>query len=133
MDRIAKPVIAVVDDDSRVRESLASLIESAGFTAQVFSLAHDLLKGDSLARTNCLITDFRMQGMDGLGLQRYVRLKRLELPVIFITAHHDDEVERCAFAEGAASFIRKPFDAEELLRAVKTALSEASGTTAHNI
>ena len=127
MDRIAKPVIAVVDDDSRVRESLASLIESAGFTAQVFSLAHDLLKGDSLARTNCLITDFRMQGMDGLGLQRYVRLKRPELPVIFITAHHDDEVERCAFAEGAASFIRKPFDAEELLRAVKIALSEASG------
>jgi FixJ family two-component response regulator len=133
MDRIAKPVIAVVDDDSRVRESLASLIESAGFTAQVFSLAHDLLKGHSLARTNCLITDFRMQGMDGLGLQRYVRLKRPELPVIFITAHHDDEVERCAFAEGAVSFIRKPFDAEELLRAVKTALSEASGTTAHNI
>ena len=133
MDRIAKPVIAVVDDDSRVRESLASLIESAGFTAQVFSLAHDLLKGDSLARTNCLITDFRMQGMDGLGLQRYVRLKRPELPVIFITAHHDDEVERCAFAQGAAFFIRKPFDAEELLRAVKTALSEASGTTAHNI
>ena len=133
MDRIAKPVIAVVDDDSRVRESLASLIESAGFTAQVFSLAHDLLKGDSLARTNCLITDFRMQGMDGLGLQRYVRLKRPELPVIFITAHHDDEIERCAFAQGAAFFIRKPFDAEELLRAVKTALSEASGTTAHNI
>jgi FixJ family two-component response regulator len=133
MDRITKPVIAVVDDDSRVRESLASLIESAGFTAQVFSLAHDLLKGDSLARTSCLITDFRMQGMDGLGLQRYVQLKRPELPVIFITAHHDDEVERCAFAQGAASFIRKPFDAEELLRAVKTALSEASGTTAHNI
>ena len=127
MDRIAKPVIAVVDDDSRVRESLASLIESAGFTAQLFSLAHDLLKGDSLARTNCLITDFGMRGMDGLGLQRYVRLKRPELPVIFITAHHDDEVERCAFAQGAAFFIRKPFDAEELLRAVKIALSEASG------
>jgi FixJ family two-component response regulator len=127
MDRIAKPVIAVVDDDSRVRESLASLIESAGFTAQVFSLANDLLKGDSLARTSCLITDFRMPGMDGLGLQRYVRLKRPELPVIFITAHHDDEVERCAFAQGAAFFIRKPFDAEELLRAVKIALSEASG------
>jgi FixJ family two-component response regulator len=74
-----------------------------------------------------LITDFRMPGMDGLGLQRYVRLKRPELPVIFITAHHDDEVERCAFGQGAAFFIRKPFDAEELLRAVQTALSEASG------
>ena len=127
MDRIAKPVIAVVDDDSRVRESLASLIESAGFTVRVFSFAHDLLKGDSLARTSCLITDFRMPGMDGLGLQRYVRLKRTELPVILITAHHDDEVERCAFGQGAEFFIRKRVDAEELLRAVQTALSEASG------
>jgi FixJ family two-component response regulator len=127
MDRIAKPVIAVVDDDSRVRESLASLIESAGFTVRVFSLANDLLKGDSLASTSCLITDVRMPGMDGLGLQRYVRLKRPDLPVIFITAHDDDEVERCAFAQGAAFFIRKPFDAEELLRAVNIVLSEASG------
>ena len=132
MDRIAKPVIAVVDDDSRVRESLASLIESAGFTAQVFSLAKEFLREDFLARTSCLITDVRMPGMDGLDLQRCVRLERPDLPVIFITAHHDDEVERCAFAQGAAFFIRKPFDAEELLRAVKIALSEASGTTAHN-
>jgi FixJ family two-component response regulator len=127
MDRITKPVIAVVDDDSRVRESLASLIESAGFTARVFSLAKEFLQEDFVAGTSCLITDVRMPGMDGLDLQRCVRLERPELPVIFITAHHDDEVERCAFAEGAAFFIRKPFDAEELLRAVKIALSEASG------
>jgi FixJ family two-component response regulator len=132
MDRIAKPVIAVVDDDSRVRESLASLIESAGFTARVFSLAKEFLQEDYLAGTSCLITDVRMPGMDGLDLQRCVRLERPELPVIFITAHHDDEVERCAIAQGAAFFIRKPFDAEELLRAIKIALSEASGTTAHN-
>jgi FixJ family two-component response regulator len=126
MDRIKKTVIAVVDDDSRVRESLASLIESAGFTARVFPLAKDFLRGDFLTGTSCLITDVRMPGMDGLELQRRVRLERPEVPVIFITAHHDDEVEQCAFAQGAAFFIRKPFDAEELLRAVGIALSEAS-------
>jgi len=127
MDRIAKPVIAVVDDDWRVRESLASLMESAGFTARVFPLAKDFLHEDFLTGTSCLITDVRMPGMDGLDLQRCIRLERPDLPVIFITAHDDDEVERCAFAQGAAFFIRKPFDAEELLRAVKIALSEASG------
>jgi len=69
-----------------------------------------------------------MPGMDGLELQRGVRLDRPDLPVIFITAHHDDKVERCALAQGAAFFIRKPFDADELLlRAVKMALSEVSG------
>jgi FixJ family two-component response regulator len=133
MDRITKPVIAVVDDDSRARESLTSLIESAGLTARVFSLAKEFLQEDFLARTSCLITDVRMPEMDGLDLQRCVRGERPGLPVIFITAHHDDEVERCAFAQGAAFFIRKPFDAEELLRAVKTALSEATETTAQNI
>ena len=128
MDGIAKPVIAIVDDDPRVRESLESLIESAGFTARVFSLAEDFLRRGLLAGTSCLITDVRMPGMGGgLDLQRCVRLERPELPVIFITGHHEDEVERCAYAQGAAFFIHKPFDAGELLRAIKIVLSKSSG------
>ena len=126
MDASAKPVVAVVDDDPRVRESLESLIESSGLTARVFSHADDFLRGGHLAATSCLITDVRMRGMDGLELQRRVRLVRPELPIIFITAHHDDQIERRALAEGAAFFISKPFDAEELLRATRTALSKSS-------
>jgi FixJ family two-component response regulator len=125
MDGLAKPVIAIVDDDRRVRESLESLIESAGFTARAFSLAEDFLQGGLLAGTSCLITDVRMPGMGGLDLQRCVRRERPELPVIFITGHHEDEVERCALAQGAACFISKPFDAGELLRVVKSALSKS--------
>jgi FixJ family two-component response regulator len=126
MDLIVKPLIAVVDDDPRVRESLESLIESAGFTARVFARGEDFLQRGHLAETGCLITDVRMPGMDGLDLQRRVRLTRPELPIIFITAHHDDEVERRALSEGAACFIRKPFDAGELLRATRVALGNAS-------
>jgi FixJ family two-component response regulator len=126
MNLIVKPVIAVVDDDPRIRESLESLIESAGFTAQVFALGEDFLQRENLTETSCLITDIRMPGMDGLALQRRVRLARPELPIIFITAHHDDELERSALAEGAVYFIRKPFDAGELLRATKVALGKAS-------
>jgi FixJ family two-component response regulator len=126
MDTSAKPVVVVVDDDPRVRESLESLIESSGLTARVFSHAEDFLRGGHLAATSCLITDVRMPGMDGLELQRRVRLVRPELPIIFITAHHDDQVERSALAEGAAFFIRKPFDAGELLCATRTALSKFS-------
>lgn len=126
MDRISKPIVAVVDDDPRVRESLESLFESAGLTARVFSLAEDLLRGGHLAETSCLITDVRMPEMDGLDLQRRVRLARPELPVIFITGHLEDEVEERALAEGAAAFIRKPFDAGELLRATRLALGKIS-------
>jgi FixJ family two-component response regulator len=126
MNVISKPVVAVVDDDPRIRESLQSLIESAGLTAWVFSRGEDLLYGDLLAATSCLITDVRMPGMDGLALQRRVRLARPELPIIFITGHHEDDVEQLAFAQGAAFFIRKPFDAGELLRATRFTLGESS-------
>jgi FixJ family two-component response regulator len=132
MDALAKPVVAVVDDDPRVRESLESLIESSGLTAWAFSHAEDFLQQGYLAATSCLITDVRMPGMGGLDLQRRVRLVRPELPIIFITAHHDDQVERSALAEGAAYFIRKPFDAGELLRATRTALGKSSTTLMDN-
>jgi FixJ family two-component response regulator len=122
MNATSKPIVAVVDDDPRIRESLESLIESAGFKAQVFPLAEDFLSGELLAEIDCLITDVRMPKMDGLELQRLVRLKRPELPVIFITAHHEDRIEQCAFAQGAAFFVRKPFDAVELLRAIRLSL-----------
>jgi FixJ family two-component response regulator len=125
MAGLAKQIVAVVDDDPRVRESLESLIASAGLTACVFSRAEDFLRGGHLAATGCLITDVRMPGMDGVTLQRHVRSLRPDLPVIFITAHHEDEVERRALAEGAACFLRKPFDAGELLRATRTALSRS--------
>jgi FixJ family two-component response regulator len=127
MDSITKPIVALVDDDPRIRESLESLIESAGFTAWVFARAEDFLGSSHLAGTSCLITDVRMSGMNGIDLQRRVRLVRPELPIIFITAHHEDDVEQRALAEGAAFFIRKPFDAGELLRATRLALGESSG------
>ena len=126
MADLVKPIVAVVDDDPRVRESLESLMASAGLTACVFSRAEDFLRGGDLASAGCLITDVRMPGMDGVALQRHVRSLRPELPVIFITAHHDDEVERRALAEGAACFLRKPFDAGELLRATRNALSKTT-------
>jgi FixJ family two-component response regulator len=126
MGGLAQQMVAVVDDDSRIRESLESLIASAGLTARLFSRAEDFLCGGHLAATGCLITDVRMPGMDGVALQRHVRSVRPDLPVIFISAHHDDEVERRALAEGAACFFRKPFDAGELLRATRNALSKSS-------
>jgi FixJ family two-component response regulator len=124
MNVISQSIVAIVDDDPRIRESLESLIESAGVKARVFPLAEDFLYGDFLSATGCLITDVRMPGMDGLDLQRRVRLERPELPVIFITAHHDETAEQRAFAQGAAFFFHKPFDADELLRAIKLALGK---------
>ncbi|HLN00359.1 MAG TPA: response regulator [Bryobacteraceae bacterium] len=119
-----KQVVVGVDDDFRVRESVERLVESAGYAHLVFSSAEEFLQSGTLAIANCLITDVRMPGMDGIELQRRVRLDRPDLPVIFISAHQDDEARQRALDEGAIRFLYKPFDGAELLRAIEAALKE---------
>jgi len=123
---VAKHVVVGVDDDFRVRESIERLVESAGYAASVFSSAEEFLQSGTLARAICLITDVRMPGMDGIELQRCIRLNRPELPIIFISAHQDDETRKRALDEGAVGFLYKPFDGGELLRAIEAALNESS-------
>lgn len=118
----ARHIVAAVDDDFRVRESIESLVESAGHTPRVFASAEEFLRSDAPASAVCLITDVRMAGIDGLELQRRVRLQRPGLPVIFITAHYDEEIRDRALSQGAAGFLYKPFDAADLLDAIELAL-----------
>ena len=117
-------IVVGVDDDVRIRESIESLFESAGFTSLVFPSAEEFLRSGKLLETSCLITDVRMPGMDGLELLRRVRFDRPRLPVIFISGHHDDEVQRKALEGGAFAFMYKPFDPRDLLTAVNQAMSD---------
>ena len=125
MADVAKHVVVGVDDDFRVRESIESLVESAGFATLVFSSAEAFLQSGRLAEATCLITDVRMPGMDGIELQRRVRLERPQLPIIFISAHYDDETRQRGLDRGAVAFLYKPFDAAELLGAIQTALNNS--------
>ena len=118
-------IVVGVDDDFRVRESIQSLTESAGYTALVFSSAEEFLQSGTLAGTICLVTDVRMPGMDGIELQRRIRIERPQLPVIFISAHFDDDTRQRALDAGAIAFLYKPFDATELLGTIETALNNA--------
>jgi FixJ family two-component response regulator len=118
-------VVVAVDDDFRVRESIESLVESAGYAPQLFSTAEEFLKSGTLAVAACVITDVRMPGMDGIELQRHIRSERPTLPVIFISAHDNAETRQLALNEGAVSFLHKPFDAADLLRKIQSALTTA--------
>jgi FixJ family two-component response regulator len=120
-----RQVVVGVDDDFRVRESIESLVESAGYAPRVFASAEEFLQSGTLAGATCLIADVRMPGMDGIELQRRVRLERPELPVIFITAHYDEETRNRALNEGAVGFLCKPFDAVDLLEAIRGAHKNA--------
>jgi len=120
------PIVAAVDDDFRIRESIASLLESAGYAPVVFSSAEEFLGSGTLAAATCVITDVRMPGMDGMELQRRIKLQRPALPVILISAHQDAEVRQTAIDQGAAAFLYKPFDASDLLAIVQSAVTTAS-------
>ena len=116
-------VVVAVDDDFRIRESIQSLVESAGYAPQLFSSAEEFLHSGTLAVAACVITDVRMPGIDGIELQRRIRLERPTLPVIFISAHDNSETRKTALNEGAVSFLLKPFDAAELLERIRAALT----------
>ena len=116
-------VVVAVDDDFRVRESIESLVESAGYAPQLFSTAEEFLNSGTLAVAACVITDVRMPGMDGIELQRRIRLERPTLPVIFISAHDNPETRQQALNEGAISFLNKPFNAADLLGQIHAALN----------
>jgi FixJ family two-component response regulator len=117
-------VVATVDDDRRVRESVRSVLESAGYEAVTFESAETFLSSGVLSTTSCVIADVRLPGMDGTELQRRIRRHRRQLPVIFITAHDDDDVRQKALRDGAAAFLIKPFDGGDLLEHVARATSE---------
>lgn len=114
-----RPVVAIVDDDPRLLESLEDLLQSAGYATRCFPSATALL-ANGLAGLNVLVTDIGMPGIDGLELRDHVRKATPELPVFLITGRHEiaDQVR----AQGVEGFFRKPFDAQALLAAIAEAL-----------
>lgn len=123
-----RAVVALVDDDHRLLESLADLLESAGYVTRGYSTAESLLVS-GLSGVDALITDIGMPGMDGLELRDVVRKARPELPVFLITGRH--EIADQDRARGASGFFRKPFDGQALLIAVGDALARCDGEREH--
>ena len=115
-------LVTIVDDDESVREALKGFLQSAGFAAEVFSSATDLLGSHVLDKTSCLIVDVHMPVMTGLELQRRLGNSRFRIPMIFITARDDPQARAQAVRSGAIGFLQKPFAADALLGAIHAAL-----------
>jgi FixJ family two-component response regulator len=119
------PLIAIIDDDNALRKSLDNLLRSVGFRTLGFASAEAFLSSNHIHDTTCLILDARMPGMSGLELQRQLGAANWHIPIIFITAHADDDARAQALAAGAVDFLYKPFREEELLKAIETALKRS--------
>lgn len=111
-----------MDDDESVREAVANLLQSVGYTTEVFASAEDFLRSDHYQDSKCLILDIRMPGMSGFELERRLVGAGSRIPIIFISAHGDEEARAPAIRDRIVAFLRKPFSEEALLSAVQSAL-----------
>ena len=115
---------AVVDDDISVRESLQSLIRSAGLEVKVFASAEEFLDAAQPRKADCLILDVRLPGMSGIDLHRQLMAGSCKVPAIFITAHgYDDRTRSQTHSAWTVACLTKPFSEDELFDALQAALS----------
>jgi len=119
---VTRPLITVVDDDESVRESLPDLLKEFGFEAQTFSSAEEFLESESIAGTRCLVLDVVMPGMTGPDLQRELKNRDQSIPIVFITGQRDEAIRPRLIAQGAVDCLFKPFEPNDLLQALNTAL-----------
>lgn len=118
----ANLAVYVVDDDAAVRDSLALLLSLRGYRTAVFASAEDFLAALRPEWAGCIFADLRMPGMSGLDLMDVLAKRGIAIPVVIITAHGDVEAARRAFKSDAVDFLEKPFDDQDAVDAVESAL-----------
>jgi FixJ family two-component response regulator len=122
-----KPLISIVDDDELIRDAATGLIKSLGYNAVAFASAEDFLSSRQLSQTACLIADINMPEMSGLDLHRELSASGKPIPTVLITAYPDDGVRKRALSAGVIGYLTKPFEEDDLLACVRSALTRAGG------
>lgn len=115
--------LVVVEDDAGMSTAIGRLLRAAGFEPALFSSAEDLLQTDAADSAGCLVLDIHLPGLSGFELQRQLAASGLKPRVIFITAHDDASARDEAQRLGCIAYLRKPFDGNALLQAIRLALS----------
>jgi FixJ family two-component response regulator len=116
------PFVGVVDDDAALCSSLVDLLRAAGYRAELFVSADELLAFNELPGLDCIVADIHMPGMGGLDLLRELRKQGISAPVVLITALSDKYLDVEAVSRGALCLLRKPFEASSLLDCIERSL-----------
>lgn len=123
---MAEKRVYVIDDDDAARDSLAMLLEAAGYAVESFATARAFLDRAPSLLAGCALVDIRMPEMGGLELQAALKESHLGFPIVFVTGHADVPVAVRAMRAGAIDFVEKPFEADVILGAVERGLVYAA-------
>jgi FixJ family two-component response regulator len=118
------PLIAIVDDDEFMRDSVKRLIRALGFSAETFVSAEDFLASPRLDEAACLIADVKMPGMSGPNLHRQLVASGKDIPTILITGFPTDRLKKRALDDGVMCFLKKPFAEDDLVSCIQRALAK---------
>lgn len=119
----APPVIAIVDDDTCVRDATGRLVRSFDLAVELYGSGAELLASATLDHIACVITDVQMPQMNGFALCEALRARGCHVPIIFMTAFSQEGHQQRALAAGAACFLHKPFEDTEIIRCIERALN----------
>ncbi len=123
-----KPTVFVVDDNASMREAIKTLVESTGLRAETFESTQDFLRCQLPDGPKCLVLDVLLPGVSGLDFQNDLTRANIRIPIIFITGYGDIPMTVRAMKAGAVEFLTKPFQDEDLLKAIQQALDVDSET-----
>ena len=122
-----EPLISIVDDDASVREGTVDLIQAIGFAAEAFEGANDFLNSDHIDSTSCLVADVRMPEMTGLELHDRLVGAGKTIPTILLTAYPNGQDRERALQAGVICYLAKPYNEDDLLDCIRSALASAAG------
>lgn len=117
--------VFVVDDDSAIRDSLTSLLTTAGMHVNTYETGWHFLQGYDPEMKGCVLLDVRMPRLNGLELLSELRERKCRLPIVIMTAHGEIKIAVQAMKLGAADFIEKPFRENALISTINSALEES--------
>jgi FixJ family two-component response regulator len=116
--------VCIVDDDASVRNGVGNLLKAVGYATVSFSSGEEFLASTEVDDALCILLDVRMQGLD---VQRQLNAEHRNIPVVFMSAHGDEDTVQRALTNGAVGFLRKPFEEDVLLDSIELAVRRKSG------
>ena len=122
MPSFHKKIVAIVEDDSEMREALAALLSAFEYGTETYDSAEAFLIVAATSQASCLVTDIQLGDISGVELVHQLAADGYKYPTIFMTAFDDESIRRKAAAAGSIAFLTKPFPSNLLIEAIVKAI-----------